>query len=253
MHANNNMKKESRQRKWIIPTVIVVLIVCGFFIYVEQYYRADSIAAAALISDENVQISHTDYGWIFDGESEEDALIFYPGGKVEAAAYAPLCRELAQNGADVCLVEMPLRLAMFGMNKADSIIDALDYEHWYIAGHSLGGVFAAYYAAENEEKLDGIILLASYSTKELRDLKAILIYGSEDKVLNMKEYAKNRTNVTADSIEHIIDGGNHAQFGSYGLQAGDGTALVSPQEQIDETVMAVEGIFRESKQSRGNN
>ncbi len=230
----------------MIPIVLLAIIACGFFVYVERYYRADAVAKEALLSDAKVHISKTKYGWMFDGVSENDSLIFYPGGKVEAAAYAPLCRELAQNGTDVCLVEMPFRLAMFGMNKADMIIDSMHYDHWYIAGHSLGGVFAAYYAAGHEEKLDGIVLLASYSTKELNDLKTALIYGSEDEVLNMNEYEKNKHNVPDDSAEYIIDGGNHAQFGSYGAQTGDGTALISPQDQIDETVVVIAEMIREA-------
>lgn len=234
------MKNKKKRLRWIIPAACIVLAVCGFFIYVEQYYPADKAAEAALISDENVRISQTDYGWLFDGVSDESALVFYPGGKVEASAYAPLCREIAQKGMDVCLVEMPLRLAMFGKNKADRIMDSLQYEHWYIAGHSLGGVFAAYYAADHYERLDGIILLAAYSTKKLdENLTALLIYGSEDQVLNSEEYEKNRKNLPGNSIEHVIEGGNHAQFGSYGFQTGDGTALISAQQQIDETVMEI--------------
>ncbi|MBR0081818.1 MAG: hypothetical protein IJP98_03650 [Clostridia bacterium] len=47
----------------------------------------------------------------------------------------------------------------------------------------------------------------------------------------------------ANATEHVIDGGNHAQFGSYGLQAGDGIARISPQQQIDETVSVIVGTI----------
>ena len=40
-------------------------------------------------------------------------------------------------------------------------------------------------------------------------------------------------------IEHVIAGGNHAQFGSYGAQSGDGAASVTPEEQRAETVRVI--------------
>ncbi|MEG0323167.1 MAG: alpha/beta hydrolase, partial [Raoultibacter sp.] len=39
--------------------------------------------------------------------------------------------------------------------------------------------------------------------------------------------------------EVVIEGGNHAQFGNYGVQAGDGEATISPQEQWDKTASAI--------------
>ena len=248
LSAEVDNKKTGRMKKklrWIIPVAVIVILTCTFFAYVEQYYHADDTALAAMKSDENVEISETNYGWLFDGQSDEDALIFYPGAKVETKAYAPLCRVLAQNGIDVCLVDMPFRLAMFGYNKADEVLDSLQYEHWYIAGHSLGGAFAAYYAAGHEMNFEGIILLASYSTKELDGLSTLLIYGSEDQVLTMDAYEKNKSNLPDDFVEYIIEGGNHAQFGSYGKQAGDGIALISADQQIDETVKAIREIIIE--------
>lgn len=35
--------------------------------------------------------------------------------------------------------------------------------------------------------------------------------------------------------EAVIEGGCHAYFGMYGEQEGDKTALVSPEEQMEET------------------
>ena len=38
----------------------------------------------------------------------------------------------------------------------------------------------------------------------------------------------------------MIKGGNHAQFGSYGAQKGDRRALIPAEEQVEETVLAIE-------------
>ena len=43
------------------------------------------------------------------------------------------------------------------------------------------------------------------------------MYGSEDGVLNMEKNGSYET-----TVEIVIPGGNHAGFGSYGAQNGDG-------------------------------
>ena len=157
-----------KKRAWfiLIPAAVAALAVLVCLGYLGRYYHADAAAREALVSDGVVQVTTTDFGWLFDGPSEDSALIFYPGGKVEAAAYAPLCQLFARSGADVCLVEMPVRLALFGRDKASGIMDFLEYDRWYLAGHSLGGVAAASYAAEHGDELAGLVLLASQAFKE---------------------------------------------------------------------------------------
>lgn len=138
---------------WVIPVLAIAVLCIAFLAYTGQYYHAEESAYTALKSDESVTVTQTEYGWLFDGPSETDALIFYPGGKVEETAYAPLLHRLAEQGMDACLVQMSFRLAVFGVNKADRVMERHDYEHWYIGGHSLGGAMAASYAAAHGSKL----------------------------------------------------------------------------------------------------
>lgn len=116
-----------------------------------------------------------------------------------------------------------------------------DLEHWYIAGHSLGGAMAANYTATHSEDYDGLILLAAYSTKDLTQtsLRVLSIYGSEDSVLNRDSYEKDWANLPADTTEVILGGGCHAQFGGYGPQDGDGIPSISSEEQIRQTAEAI--------------
>lgn len=207
-------------------------LVAAFFIYTGDYYRADETAAAALVSDNIVSVERTGYGWRFDGPSDAAALIFYPGGKVEATAYAPLLRRVAEGGMDVCLVDMPFRLAVFGMGRADAVMAAHRYDRWFIGGHSLGGAMAASYAANHPEGLAGVALLAAYPVKPLDDSLALLsVYGTEDGVLDRAKLLDGARFAPPDHREYIIEGGNHAQFGSYGRQRGDGEAAIPADEQ----------------------
>lgn len=218
--------------KWLIPLLILVILAGAFLIYTGSYYHADASALAALDSDEAVTVIPTDYGWLLDGPSETDALIFYPGAKVEETAYAPLLHGLAAQGMDVCLVKMPFRLAFFGLSRADAVMAQHDYGRWYIGGHSLGGAMAAIYAAGHADNLAGVALLAAYPTKALDSgLRVLSLYGSEDGVLNRAKLEKGRPYMPPSARECVIEGGNHAQFGNYGPQAGDGAAAISAQEQ----------------------
>ncbi len=210
---------------------LLILLAISFSCYVGIYYRADGSAASGFISDNEVTITPADSGWFFDGPSGDDLLIFYPGGKVEETAYAPLLKSLAAGGIDVRLVSMPMRLAVFGIGRAGKIAGAEGYRHCYIGGHSLGGAAAALYAAKRGG-LDGIILLAAYPVKPLgEDLAVLSIYGSEDGILNMKKLEEGRKYVPGPYTEKVIEGGNHSGFGSYGEQRGDGEALISAEEQ----------------------
>ena len=171
---------------------------------------------------------------VFAPDQPEAGLIFYPGGKVEYTAYAPLLRMLAEEGILCVALEMPLNLAVLDMNAADGVPERFaEVDDWYIGGHSLGGSMAASHAAENTGTYEGLILLASYSTADLREsgLDVLSIYGSEDGVLNMGKYAEYAVNLPVDTVEYLIDGGNHAQFGSYGHQEGDGAAGITAEVQ----------------------
>ena len=96
---------------------------------------------------------------------------------------------------------------------------------------------AAICAAKQGAGLRGVILLAAYPTKKLDDsLWAISIYGSEDGILNMEKMAEGENDMPENHGTFIIEGGNHAQFGNYGKQQGDGTAFVSAGEQQRQTV-----------------
>lgn len=104
---------------------------------------------------------------------------------------------------------------------------------------------AASYAAKKADVYEGLVLLGSYSTADVSQsgMQAISIYGSEDRVMNAEKYAENIGNLPAEYEEHIIAGGCHAGFGSYGPQEGDGTPTISESEQIAQTVRLLTAFF----------
>lgn len=156
-------KKDKRKRKYLLLFLVLALFLSAS-VYFGTYYHADETALAALNSDDRVYVQHiAQGGYFFDGPSKDKAVIFYPGAKVETAAYAPLMRRIAEEDADVFLLDMPLHMAFFAINKADEIRSDYGtgtYTSWYMAGHSLGAAMAAQYTADHLEGYNDLILLA---------------------------------------------------------------------------------------------
>lgn len=230
------MNKKLKMALYII--LALVIIIAGFSIwYLTDYSHADASVNAYLNGTDNVSVEKIDNGLFLDGPGNESALIFYPGAKIEYTAYLPLFTELANEGVDCFIVEMPFNLAFFGLDSADSIVSNSNftYDKWYISGHSLGGVVASYYLTNHSTDYDGLILLASYPAEDLNNVSVLSIYGSNDKVLNKETYDKSKGLMDYNLTEYVINGGNHAQFASYGNQSGDGVATISGENQRKQT------------------
>jgi predicted esterase len=241
-------RRRGGKKKIILISVAVFLALCigASAIWLNIHYSAGEAAMQAMQGGDGVTVSETDGAFFFDGKGEDAALVFYPGGKVDSEAYAPLMKRLAAGGVDCFLLKLPFRLAVLDMNAANGIPEQYpQIKRWYIGGHSLGGSMAASHAAKNADRYEGLVLLASYSTADISasGLNVISLYGSEDGVLNIDKYAGYKANLPADFEEHVIDGGCHAGFGSYGAQEGDGTASISSEEQLQLTAQLLTDFF----------
>lgn len=203
--------------------------------YSSSGYTASAEAGSYMAGSEKVTVSETDFGLFFDGPGTDDAMIFYPGGKVEYTAYAPLMSEIAESGTDCFLCEMPYDLAVFGINTADKVMNEYSYAKWYIGGHSLGGAMASVYA-KGREDISGLILMGAYPVSQ-PDCRSLLIYGSNDGVVNRNKLEQSLTYDDLICVE--IPGGNHSGFGCYGEQAGDNPAEITTREQWKFTEKAV--------------
>ena len=247
------MQQERYQRRLrrrriglIVAAAVLLALVVGTWLYLKDYYHADDRARAALrTQSQAVQVRLTDDRADFIPSEPTAGLIFYPGGKVEFTAYAPLMQACAERGILCVLLRMPANLAVLDEDAADGV--AADYPEitrWYVGGHSLGGTIAASYAADHPDAVAGVILLGAYATSDLRaaQLQVLSVYGSEDGVMNRDRYERNRANLPADTAELVIPGGCHSWFGSYGLQSGDGTPAITPEEQVAQTADAIAAL-----------
>ena len=237
----SSIKRSASKKKnnWIailitgLILIIVAALVSGF---INDYYKADKASINA-VEFENVEVSEHDGGftaYVPKGEIKA-GLVFYPGGRIEYTAYEPLLKACADKGILCIAVEMPCNLAIFGINKATSAIELYpEVENWYIGGHSLGGTSAAICASSHQDKFKGVVLLGSYSIVDISSFPVLSVYGSRDEVLDAKNYDKflDKLPKTELFVEYVIEGGNHAYFGMYGNQKGDGKADITNIEQI---------------------
>ena len=216
-----------------IVLIIAVILIVGYCVfYFKEYHHAEKTAIEALEGTDNVTVTEVDNGLFVDGPGNESAVIFYPGAKNEYIAYLPMFVNLAEQGVDSYLVQMPFNFAVLAQNSADSIIDNGNYSHYFLSGHSLGGLSAASYVNDSG-KGDGLILLAAYPIVEIN--KPVLsIYGTNDGILNMKAYNESKP-LMNNLTEFVIEGGNHEQFAYYGAQEGDYLASITPRDQQGQT------------------
>lgn len=229
----------SRRKKWLITGEIVLLILTilagAFFWYVSDYYRAEAVALAVMARDSG--ISQQDGLTILSPSYPTDtAIIFYPGAKVEAEAYLPLLDQIRQTGVTCMLVHMPFRMAIFDADAAEEVIARFpEIQHWYIAGHSMGGAMASKFASDHPDLVDGLILMGAYIYGDYPEENTLTIYGS------LNQSVEDHIDYTENIVE--IEGGNHAQFGNYGPQKGDPAAAISAQEQQVQAAAAIEAFL----------
>ena len=224
-----------RCKKWTILAgsllAVLLLAVGGFFWYVSDYYRAEDVALEVLANGNHLEVREN-LTILSPSYPTDTAVIFYPGAKVEGAAYLPLLDRLRQTGLTCILVEMPFHMAIFDVDAAEDVMAQFpDIRHWYLAGHSMGGAMASRFAAEHQTEVDGLILLGAYPYGDYPVGRTLTVYGS------LNQSVEDRIDYTENVVE--IQGGNHAQFGNYGPQKGDLPAAISSEEQQAQAVAAI--------------
>lgn len=217
--------------------IFVILVIIGFVLWAETPSQPTEIALQALISGAQVIVTeHSDF-ITFEPANQRTStgFIFYPGGRVDYRAYAPVLREIAEQGYFVAVVKVKLNLAIFDTNAADAVIDGNPHiGQWAVGGHSVGGVAAGIYAREHLDVVRAIAFWASYpadgSFKD-SNIPVLSLHGTQDGLASEVDIASARALLPAETKYVTIEGGNHSQFGSYGLQPGDNPATISPDEQ----------------------
>ena len=164
-------------------------------------------------------------------------LVLYPGALVEAESYLLLGDMLAREGMRVIIPKMPLNFAILNRYAFNDYYE--EGHPWFLGGHSLGGASASYVADSYPERLEGLILIASYTPSSIdlseTALSVLSITAELDGVIDTDALEIRESLLPADTTHARIDGANHAQFGYYGTQRADKEAEISVLEQHEIT------------------
>ncbi|KQQ04059.1 MULTISPECIES: alpha/beta hydrolase [unclassified Rathayibacter] len=217
---------------------LVAVAVLGFLTWSSIVMGPDEDALAGVRADAGVSVERTASAIVMTptaAAASDDlagvGLVFVPGAKVDAQSYEATLAPLVDEGASVVITRPILNLAFFDLRSLESFTDQAEgVDRWLVGGHSLGGVKACQWAEDPE--VAGLVLLGSYCANDLSesDVAVLSLSGSEDglSTLEKVDAARDQLPASADLVE--IDGANHADFGWYGPQPGDGTASISHEE-----------------------
>jgi len=228
--------------------ILMIILVAGGAWWVRDVPAPMAEALVAMATDDTVSFALTN-GWLVFRPASglpgaSTGLIFYPGGRVDPRAYAPFARALAAAGHLVVIVPMPLNLAVLGADIAADVVSFYpETTTWIIGGHSLGGAMAARFASRNPALVDGLLLVAAYPAANDSlagsSLAVVSVYGTADGLATVEKIDASRALLPDKTVWVPIEGGNHAQFGWYGEQAGDNPATISRTEQQGVLIEAV--------------
>ncbi len=246
------MKKYLRIFIWV-GAALIILGSAGFVVWANNAASPEPVVIDALNTHDGIVVEDVN-NWLVIRPSDmvsSTGLILYPGGRVDYRAYSLHARDIARAGFTVVVVPMPLNLAFLAANRGLEVIEGYpNIDNWVIGGHSLGGAMAAEFASSHPDRISGLVLWAAYPA-ENNDLSGsglpvLSVYGTLDGLATIEKIESSRNNLPADTSFVAIEGGNHAGFGRYGNQQGDGSPEISPEVQqaliVEATVIFLSGL-----------
>lgn len=238
---------KGRWRRWILfgLTLVVIITVVAWFVLLRPLPA--QLGQSDLASTDQVRVDKAEpqtFAPVAD-PAPTTGLILYTGARVPPQAYAPVARRIADAGYLVVVPKLPLNFAILDPDAADAVIAATpEVDRWVLAGHSLGGAMAARYAPP---QIDGLVLWAAWpedaQDRSDDDIVVASIYGTTDCVATPEEVREATPRLPPDTRFVPVEGGNHAQFGSYGPQRGDCPATVEPAQQWDQVAEATVAVL----------
>lgn len=165
-------------------------------------------------------------------------LVFQPGARVDPHAYVGVLAPLAAEGHLVLIVKQPLNVGFLAADAPTALVAAHpEVDDWTVGGHSLGGVVASEYVRSHPDGPRKLLLWASYPANSLADadVEVASISGSQDGLSSPAEIEDSRAKLPPDTVFTVVEGANHAAFGDYGPQDGDGRATI-PAEQAQDRI-----------------
>ena len=170
-------------------------------------------------------------------------VVFYAGNPVDYRDYGTLLTAIASAGYLVISPEFPLDTAALNVIAGEEYMKQYpDIQEWFLAGHSHGGGVSTVELALRPNLFKGLILIDSIIGVPVTQegFPVLTFHATEDLAVPGYQHSILMAELAAaDTTEVVIEGGNHAQFGDYGIQFNDGVAKISKEEQLDITIREI--------------
>jgi hypothetical protein len=229
------------RRIGFIALAAFVAAIIGFVVWAELPMRADPAALSLVGAQTGFSVEDDGTTVVMTPDAPTGVgLVFISGARVDAPAYEYKLSGLAQAGVTVVIVRPLLNFAIFDQRPlSDFEAAAPGVDHWYVGGHSLGGVKACMYAAAStasgaadaaaDGSIDGLVFFGSYCANDISatGLPVLSLAGENDALSTPKKIEDAAPLLPATAQFVTIPGSNHAQFGNYGDQPGDGTSTAT--------------------------
>ncbi|MGL4972897.1 MAG: alpha/beta hydrolase [Culicoidibacterales bacterium] len=237
-------KKQKLALSLFLALMLTLTMLLGIFWQWSQTHNAISESAQTALTKNEATVSfsttHNNQWLVFlpKENKKTQGVILYPGALVSPYAYAGIATDLAAAGYPVVIPKMPFNLALANAGVYQDIIAQFPtVQSWALGGHSLGGAFAALQVdpstASVPSTIDGLFFLGAYPTADFSQttLPMLNIWASEDLLVDEATRIAAEPNFSSQTTQIWLEGGNHAQFGLYGEQAGDGQATITVETQ----------------------
>ncbi len=236
------------RKRGIFRIIRIVWITAGVLslIWLFVSYQAHGVDPAVLQNNQRVEVIDTAEALVFVPKQSQyrTGLVFLPGAMVDPLAYTPMARTVAEHGFKTVLVKLPYRMALTE-GQRDELLNRIETEitkdgateRWVLGGHSRGAALAAQFVHQQRLDIDSLVLIATSHPKATTgdlsgyDLDVTKIYATHDGLASETEVHATSTYLPASTRWVRIAGGNHAQFGWYGSQIGDSSAIITREQQ----------------------
>ncbi len=228
------MKKSLKIIKITVISLLslFVMIVLGLFVYTIDSYEPlnEMYDEIGLLNQEGIEIINDLDQISYHVTDPQKNIVMIPGGKVKPESYQYLAVHLALSGYDVTIVKPLFNLAILTPNYAAKFLRN-DMDN-IVIGHSLGGTVGSM-LTRGDDRISSLVFLASYPISDVSDKNVLVLTAEFDLVLDRDRFEEYVALLPENYVSYEISGGNHAQFGWYGIQKGDGVAEISIKTQQD--------------------
>lgn len=225
---------------WTALSSLLVTVV-SFLTWFHIVFPAERDATLEVFRDDSIQVTEVEGSIVMaarDGATQT-GILYFPGARVNPYSYLYPLSEVAASGVTVVIMDPLMNMALFDTRSLDELASAApEVTQWVLSGHSLGGVRACMLA--NHPSVTGLVLMGSYCANDVSDLDipVVQVLASNDGLIDQEALEGSAAWLPASTTTIILEGANHASFGTYGEQPGDGSATLTRQ-QVREALTAV--------------